>query len=46
MRAAIVLLMAFAIFVSAAPSLAQSPAKTLDIYIIDVEGGNGDSRNV
>ena len=40
MRAATVLLMAFAIFVSAAPSLAQSPTKTLDIYIIDGEGGN------
>ena len=40
MRAATISLMAFAIVISLASALAQTPTKTLDIYIIDVEGGN------
>jgi len=40
MRTAPILLMASAIVFSAALSLAQTQTKTLEIYIIDVEGGN------
>ena len=41
MRTGMVLLIVLAIAVSAAPSLAQTQtSKTLDIYVIDVEGGN------
>jgi competence protein ComEC len=41
MRTGMVLLIVLAIAVSAAPSVAQTQtSKTLDIYIVDVEGGN------